>query len=153
MEPPPPLSFELAVAELPETWRDPDEPDEPVTSCIFTVTGTAAQSGTKPKKVPASQVIALRALHGAMVEHGGTFAGQFGVHVDDWRKAAYDGGIADGEAHAKKVAFQRVRQALLASGHIRCADDIYWLADEGQQLSANLLNAEKRKQQAANADY
>ena len=146
MEPPPPLSFELAVAELPETWRDPDEPDEPVTSCIFTVTGTAAQSGTKPKKVPASQVIALRALHGAMVEHGGTFAGQFGVHVDDWRKAAYDGGIADGEAHAKKVAFQRVRQALLASGHIRCADDIYWLADDGQQLSANLLNAEKRKQ-------
>ena len=153
MEPPPPLSFELTQVELPDGWRDPEEPDEPVTSCIFTVTGTAVQGGTKPKKVPASQVIALRALHTAMVDHGGTYSGQFGVHVEDWRKAAYDGGIADGEVNAKKIAFQRARQALLASGHIRCADDIYWLADAGQQLSASLLNGEKRKQQAANADY
>jgi hypothetical protein len=153
MEPPPPLSFELTQVELPDSWRDPEEPDEPVTSCIFTVTGNADGGGKKEKKLPASQVIALRALEKAMTEHGGTFKGQFGVHIEDWRKAAYDGGIADGEVSAKKVAFQRVRQALLASGHIRCADDIYWLTDIAKQNTAAMLNTEKRKQQAANADF
>ena len=153
MEPPKPLSFELTQVELPDAWRDPEEPDEPVTSCIFTVTGNADGGGGKEKKLPASQVIALRALEKALAEHGGTFKGQFGVHIDAWRKAAYDGGIADGEVNAKKIAFQRVRQALLASGHIRCTDDIYWLTDAGKQNAAAILNTAKRKQQESNADY
>lgn len=145
-DPPRPLGYELQVVELPDTYRDPDEPDEPVTSCVFAVTGEPTDTGRgKARKLPAGQAIALRALQAALTDHGGTYSGQFGVHIEDWRKAAYRDGIAEGEAHAKKVAFQRARQALLASGHVRCADDIYWLADPGQQSAAALLNTQKRK--------
>ena len=150
MEPPKPLSFELTQVELPDAWRDPEEPDEPVTSCIFTVTGNADGKPGKAREVPASQKIAMTALHTAMVEEGGTYSGQFAVHIDAWRKAAYDGGIAD-TADAKKKAFQRTRTSLLASGDVKCNDDLYWFADAGKQNSASLLNTEKRKQQAANA--
>lgn len=150
MEPPKPLSFELTQVELPDAWRDPEEPDEPVTSCIFTVTGNADGKPGKAREVPASQKIAMTALHTALVAEGGTFAGQFAVHIDAWRKAAYDGGIAD-TADAKKKAFQRTRTSLLASGDVKCNDDLYWFADAGKQNSASLLNTEKRKQKAANA--
>lgn len=150
MEPPKPLSFELTQVELPDAWRDPEEPDEPVTSCIFTVTGNADGKPGKAREVPASQKIAMTALHTAMVEEGGTYSGQFAVHIDAWRKAAYDGGIAD-TADAKKKAFQRTRTSLLASGDVKCNDDLYWFADAGKQNSASLLNTEKRKQKAANA--
>jgi hypothetical protein len=150
MEPPKPLSFELTQVELPDAWRDPEEPDEPVTSCIFTVTGNADGKPGKAREVPASQKIAMTALHTAMVEEGGTYSGQFAVHIDAWRKAAYAGGIAD-TADAKKKAFQRTRTSLLASGDVKCNDDLYWFADAGKQNSASLLNTEKRKQKAANA--
>ena len=142
------LSFELEVVELPEAWNDPEEPDEPVTSCVFRVTGKAGQAGqagTKPKKLPASQTIALKALEKAMVSHGGTFSGQFGVNLEDWRDAAYKAGIAD-TPEAKKKAFQRSRNDLLATGHVVCADDIYWFADDGKQSAAAMLNTAKRKQ-------
>lgn len=151
MEPPPPLSFELTQVELPDAWRDPEEPDEAVTSCIFTVTGNADGKPGKARELPASQKIAMTALHTALVAEGGTFAGQFAVHIDAWRKATYDGGIADTQV-AKKKAFQRIRTALLASGDVKCNDDLYWFADTGKQNSASLLNTAKRKQQAANAD-
>ena len=145
-DPPRPLAYELQIVELPDAYHDPDEPDEPVTSCVFAVTGEPTDTGRgKARKLPAGQAIALRALQAALTDHGGTYSGQFGVHIEDWRKAAYRDGIAEGEAHAKKVAFQRARQALLASGHVRCADDIYWLADPGQQSAAALLNTQKRK--------
>ena len=140
------LTFELEIVDLPDAWIDPDEPDEPVTSCVFRVTGEAEQNGTKPKKLSAAQTIALRAMEKAMTEHGGTFNGQFGVHVEDWRKAAYSGGIAEGEVSAKKVAFQRARKSLLSGGHVLCADDIYWFADVGKQTSAAIQNTAKRKQ-------
>lgn len=152
MEPPQPLAFELDVVELPEAWRDPEEPDDPVTSCVFKVTGQRDGGGTRQRKPPASQVIALRALHTALVKEGGTHNGQFGVHIDAWRKAAYDGGIADGP-DAKKKAFQRTRTALIEAGDVKCNEDIYWLADAGKQSSASLQNAENRKQKAANNNF
>ena len=51
----------------------------------------------------------------------------------------------DGPALVVSPADRLSGQALLASGHVRCADDIYWLADPGQQSAAALLNTQKRK--------
>lgn len=145
-DPPRPLGYELQVVELPDAYRDPDEPDEPVTSCVFAVTGEPTDTGRgKARKLPAGQAIALRALQAALTDHGKTYSGQFGVHVDDWRADAYRAGIGD-TPEARKKQFQRARQTLLASGHVRCADDIYWLADPGQQSAAALLNAQNSKQ-------
>ena len=144
-DPPRPLGYELQVVELPDTYRDPDEPDEPVTSCVFAVTGEPTDTGGRARKLPAGQAIALRALQAALTDHGKTYSGQFGVHVDDWRADAYRAGIGD-TPEARKKQFQRARQTLLASGHVRCADDIYWLADPGQQSAAALLNAQNSKQ-------
>ena len=142
-EPPAPVGFELSQYAIGE-----DEDGDPITSC--TVSYSVADASTSKQRKPStSQVIALRALHTALVDHGGTFSGQFAVHIEDWRKAAYDGGIAD-TPDAKKKAFQRTRTALIEAGDVKCNEDLYWLADTGKQGSARLLNTEKRKQQAAN---
>ena len=143
-DPPRPLAYELQIVELPASYCD--EPDEPVTSCVFAVTGEPTDTGRgKARKLPAGQAIALRALQAALTDHGKTYSGQFGVHVDDWRADAYRAGIGD-TPEARKKQFQRARQTLLASGHVRCTDDIYWLADPGQQSAAALLNAQNSKQ-------
>ena len=140
------LSFELEVINLPESWNDPEEPDEPVTSCVFRVTGKAeTTTTTKAKKLTANQSIAVKALEKALVDHGGTFNGQFGTRIDDWRLAAYKAGIGD-TPESKKKNFQNVRSSLLRDNHVVCADDIYWLSDIGWQSAAQALNTEKRKQ-------
>ena len=142
--PPRPLAYELQVVELPDAYRDPDEPDEPVTSCVFAVTGEpTTDTGRRERKLPDGQSIALRALQTALTDHGGTFNGQFGIHVEDWRAEAYRAGVGD-TPEARKKQFQRARQALLASGHVRCTDDIYWLTDPGKQSTAAMLNRKNK---------
>ena len=145
-EPPQPVGFELLQSIIGE-----DEDGDAITSCTVNY-GVADASDSARRKPSASQVIALRALHTALVAEGGTFAGQFAVHIEDWRKAAYDGGIAD-TPDAKQKAFVRSRKDLVAIGEVKCNEDLYWFADIGKQASAALLNSEKRKQNAANADY
>ena len=71
--------------------------------------------------------------------------------LDGWRKAAYDGGIAD-TPDGRQKAFVRSRKDLVAAGDVKCNDDLYWFTDAGKQSTAAMLNTEKRKQQAANAD-
>jgi hypothetical protein len=144
-EEPKPVGYALTQAVI-----GTDEDGDPITSCTVNYCVAEASDGAK-RKPPASQVIALRALHTAMVEEGGTFAGQFAVHIDHWRKAAYDGGIAD-TPDGRQKAFVRSRKELVASGEVKCNEDLYWFADAGKQNSASLLNTAKRKQQAANAD-
>jgi len=41
---------------------------------------------------------------------------------------------------AERTAFQLDDATLLASGHVRCTDDIYWLTDPGKQSTAAMLN-------------
>ena len=145
-EEPQPVGYALTQAVI-----GTDEDGDPITSCTVNYCVAEVGGGAK-RKPPASQVIALRALHTALVDHGETYRGQFAVHIDHWRKAAYDGGIAD-TPDGRQKAFVRSRKELVASGDVKCNDDLYWFADTGQQATANLLNTEKRKQQAANADY
>ena len=120
------------------------EDGDAITSC--TVDYCAAEVGGGAKRKPStSQVIALRALHTALVDHGETYRGQFAVHIDHWRKAAYVGGIAD-TPDAKQKAFVRSRKELVASGDVKCNDDLYWFTDVGEQGSAAMLFAAKTKQ-------
>lgn len=49
------------------------------------------------------------------------------VHIDDWRAMAYDMGISDGDGEAKKKAFKRAREKLIADGVVKCWKDMCWL--------------------------
>ena len=138
-EEPQPVGYALTQAVI-----GTDEDGDDITSC--TVTYSVADTSDEGKRKPsASQTIALRALHTAMVDHGETYRGQFAVHIDCWRNAAYAAGIAD-TADAKRKAFLRSRKELVAAGDVKCDEDLYWFADTGKQGSAALLFAAKMKQ-------
>ncbi len=89
----------------------------------------------KPQRLPHTQKIALRALEDAINEAGQKAApsnhiadGALVVSVDLWRRYAYARGIsASDEPSAKRKAFARAAQALLASGRVCCWDDHYWI--------------------------
>ena len=138
-EEPQPVGYALTQAVI-----GTDEDGDPITSC--TVDYCVAEVGGGAKRKPsASQTIALRALHTALVDHGETYRGQFAVHIDHWRKAAYAAGIAD-TPEGRQKAFVRSRKELVASGDVKCDEDLYWFADVGKQGSAAMLFAAKTKQ-------
>lgn len=49
------------------------------------------------------------------------------VHIDDWRSVSYDMGISDGDSEAKKKAFKRGREKLVADGIVQVWKDMCWL--------------------------
>lgn len=49
------------------------------------------------------------------------------VHIDDWRSMAYAMGISDGDGEAKKKAFKRGREKLIADGIVKVWNDKCWL--------------------------
>lgn len=49
------------------------------------------------------------------------------VHIDDWRGMAYAMGISDGDGEAKKKAFKRGREKLIADGIVKVWNDKCWL--------------------------
>lgn len=138
-------NFRLQEIELPESWRDPDDPDETVTSCVFALDGAAEQkesaSMEKKRKLSGPQEIAIRALHDAIVESGQHDPkGTLGAHLAAWRKIAYSRGISGGDTQdAKKKAFERARADLMKRNEVVCLDDIYHFVDVGKQASASLL--------------
>ena len=142
-DPQKPLNFELEIVELPADYCDPDEPDEPATTCLFKVTGEQGESRGKIRKPTPNQTIALKALDAALIDHGAEINGEFGVHIDHWRSAAYQAGIGD-TPETKKKNFKNVRIALLASGEVRCRDDVYRFTDPGRQSIAAMLNRQRQ---------
>lgn len=138
-EEPQPVGYALTQAVI-----GTDEDGDPITSCTVDYCVAEVSGGAK-RKPSASQTIALRALHTALVDHGETYRGQFAVHIDHWRKAAYAAGIAD-TPEGRQKAFVRSRKELVASGDVKCDEDLYWFADIGKQGSAAMLFAAKTKQ-------
>ncbi len=49
------------------------------------------------------------------------------VHIERWRAMAYDMGISDGGAEAKKKAFKRAREKLIAEGSVITWKEMCWV--------------------------
>jgi len=62
----------------------------------------------KPRAAVAIALDALTAL----------LAGNASVTVDEWRKAAIEGGISEGGKRACEIAFKKAREALVEGGHV-----------------------------------
>lgn len=121
-------AFELRKVSLP--WADED--GDPLNSAVLVKADIPDMSGLSGQsdRLPASQRIALDALRAALVEHGVEDKGVVSVAEDQWRQAAYDAGITsvDATQDARRKAFNRARDALVASKKVACFDGRYWIA-------------------------
>ncbi len=115
-------AFDLKKVSLP--WADVD--GDPLNSAVLVKTDMPDVAATA-ERLPASQRIALDALKTALVEHGAEDKGVVSVAEDQWRKAAYDAGISDGDSDAKKKAFKRARLDLVAKGRVKTHESRYWI--------------------------
>lgn len=115
-------AFDLKKVSLP--WADVD--GDPLNSAVLVKTDMPDVAATA-ERLPASQRIALDALRVALAEHGTEERGVVSVAEDQWRKAAYDGGISDGDSDAKKKAFKRARIDLVAKGRVKTHESRYWI--------------------------
>jgi hypothetical protein len=84
------------------------------------------------RPLPAAQRIALESLEAALVDHGvqaDEAPGVVSVAEDQWRAAAYVGGIASSDStdRAKRQAFQRARIALVSVKRVATQQDRYWV--------------------------
>lgn len=120
------LSWTLTRQELP--WVDDER--VPMTSAVL------VPSDAEPCLAPhcsarlsASQRIALDALKTALMEHGIEDKGVVSVAEDQWRQVAYDAGISSSDTmqDARRKAFNRARDWLVASKKVTCFDGRYWI--------------------------
>jgi hypothetical protein len=96
------------------------------------------RSAVKAKPLPKAAQIALRALAEAIDVNGSpppaspyVPPGAKVVHVDCWRQQAYTRGISSGEPDARRKAFQRASEQLIAAQRVGCWDGNVWLATCG----------------------
>ena len=143
---PQPLSFQLEVVTLPDTWNDPEEPEEQVTSCIFRVTGLAGGGGKeKAARLTDNQKLALRALETAM-RNSGTMAevpGLLTVPFEVWRQAAYAESIGDTPENSRKN-FGNAYKRLLVDGHVLQQNGNFYLAAVKQNAVTLLWNLARK---------
>ena len=120
-------AFELKKVLLP--WADVD--GDPLHSAVLTKADIPDMSSLSgyAERLPASQRIALDALKTALVEHGAEDRGVVSVAEDQWRKAAYDSGItaSDSTPDARRKAFNRARDNLVAAKKVACFESRYWI--------------------------
>ena len=109
---------------------------KPITSCVVEHLDAPAPAGRtgRQRKLPASQVIALKMLREAVTAAGEVpptnnhipFAIEC-VPYDLWRRYCYEGGIADSDDQgAKRKAFRRAAEALIAEGRVGKWGDWVW---------------------------
>jgi hypothetical protein len=136
-EPAEPMHFEIQPVALDYT----DEDGQPVASAVLVPSETERRNAERRKSnLTNAQKIAMQALNQALAKHGqepppellanGTtpFAARV-LEIEQWRKHAYAMGISDGEADAKRKAFQRAREGLQAKEKVRVWKDWAWTDD------------------------
>lgn len=117
-------TFALRKVPLPRA----DEDGEPLDSAVL-VKCEAPDVPARTDQMPAGQRIALDALKTALVEHGMEDGGVVSVAEDQWRQAAYSAGIASSDAtqNARRMAFNRARDGLVAGKKVTCHEGRYWI--------------------------
>lgn len=125
---PPPLSWTLA--QQPLQWAD--KHGNPINGAVLEPAETQvreSQSTQRGKPMTGKASIALDALRTALMQHGVEERGIVTVAKDQWRQAAYKAGISasDSTQDAKRKAFNRARDGLVAYKHVACDDGKYWI--------------------------
>ena len=119
---------------------DPDR--DPITSCVIeAVEGDVQIAKSNRPRLPKGAQIALRALQKAIDEVGAIPPAADNipakvktVTVDQWRQYAYRIGISTSdEPRAKRQAFQRASETLLAGKEIAIWEPQVWLARRGEK--------------------
>jgi hypothetical protein len=114
-----------------------DEDGEPVTSCIVIPVEGKPVPDTRPKTLPKSAKIALRALEEALAEAGEPAPASNHippdtrvVSLDLWRQYAYRRGVsaADAKPRARQTAFKRASEHLLSMSEVAIWDEHVWIA-------------------------
>ena len=113
------------------------EDGETVTACLVSELVECAKTTIKTgqqKKLTAAESVALAALHAVLDKPSHRvydIAGkpdQFGADYEAWRTECYSRHISDGEAPAKRQAFNRAVTGLQSKGRIKAHEEAAWLA-------------------------
>lgn len=120
-----------------------DDDLSPINSAVVVPCATSTRPG---KPLSTTQKCALDAYHAAapvsgLLDADGEFAG---LHADHWRAAFYTASTAD-TPHAKKVAFQRVRNELVKLEQVAVMNDVYRLAGAGSFMESGFAAALREK--------
>jgi hypothetical protein len=114
---------------------DIDEDGDPITSCVVIPTEETLSQDHKVPRLSAANENALQALRDALNEAGEDAPASNHiplstrvVPIELWRKYAY---ARNGEANAaaKRQAFKRANETLLAKGFIGCWDSLVWVVN------------------------
>lgn len=115
---------------------DPDTLEETSAPVVLPVQDTLGRCAVRSIRLTAAAQIALRALHQAIDECGAIPAPSNtvpanikAVTIEQWRAHAYRTGISTSDkANAKRTAFSRASEALIAAGKIRIWEPHVWPA-------------------------
>ena len=129
--PPLPAGFTFISVEL---YRDPDSGQITTAPVVQPVDGATPKTRTKEKLTKAAQ-IALRALHEVIIDQGETPppsshipTGKHVVSLETWRQYSYRAGVSTSDdASAKRKAFQRASEHLIAAARVGFYDEKVWL--------------------------
>jgi hypothetical protein len=125
------------VSRLESVELGRDKEDDPVTSCVvMAVDSGEAKPAAKPRKLSKGAVITLRALHEAIGEFGEIPPASNHippnvrtVSVDRWRETALARGLCSSDDdRAKRIAFQRASEALVAAKEVAIWQPHAWPA-------------------------
>lgn len=120
-EPPPDLFFTLETIHLGEDAK----------SAVL----RGADRPERQDRLTPAKKLALATYETAAIAHGQWDGNGFrGVHVDHWREAFYTKHTGD-NAEAKRKAFQRVRNDLVAADAMTVSDDVYLTTNAAVQMA------------------
>jgi hypothetical protein len=115
-----PADLYLTPEQIPLGWVDEDG-DELTTLFLHATDRPTGNTKTRPKLTGARKV-ALDCL----TRLSGTDEGYAPVHIDEWRKLAYESGITPSSSQsAKQRAFNRAATSLQDGNYVECSDDHY----------------------------
>jgi hypothetical protein len=111
-----------------------DEDYEPVTSCVVVEEDESAAPQKQAARLSPAQQCALRLLAKAIDDAGAPAeasnhipSGTRCVTEDLWRRYCYQGGISEGDQEAKKKAFKRASEGLIATGRVSVWQPYVWV--------------------------
>jgi hypothetical protein len=115
-----------------------DANGKPITSLVVDPAGSAPKQPLKKKvKLSDTAKIALKQLKNALAtpdvaelvpESSSVKSGTRGIKIELWRMYCYQAGISEGEAEsAKRMAFNRAREKLVAEALVTCWGEWVWI--------------------------
>lgn len=119
-EPPQEIHFKPKSIQL-DGWVD-QEDGEIITSCVLEKVENFVSDKLSSQKLQGAQMVAYDCLAKLLESN------PEGIHIDDWRKAAYEANISSARTtEAKKKAFQRAINELSQKDYVQAKNDLWIL--------------------------